>query len=100
LLLGQVYLGLKDSKAAEDQFEAALLLEPKSVEAQIGVAKAHIGEGAFADAIKQLEPLAKSQPGNAEVFELLGQAYSGVGNKQEAQRAQDRANLLRKKKPQ
>jgi len=100
LLLGQVYLGLKDPKAAEDQFEAALLLEPKSVEAQIGVAKAHIGEGAFADAIKQLEPLAKSQPGNAEVFELLGQAYSGVGNKQEAQRAQDRANLLRKKKPQ
>jgi predicted Zn-dependent protease len=70
------------------------------VEAQIGVAKAHIGEGAFADAIKQLDPLAKSQPSNAEVFELLGQAYAGMGNKQEAQRAQDRANLLRKKKPQ
>ena len=100
LLLGEVYLGLKDQKAAEDQFEAALLLEPKSVEAQIGVAKAHIGEGAFADAIKQLEPLAKGQPGNTEVFELLGQAYAGVGNKQEARRAHDRANLLRKKKPQ
>jgi tetratricopeptide (TPR) repeat protein len=100
VLLGEVYLGLKDPKAAEDQFEASLLLEPKSAEAQIGVAKAQIGERAFADAIKQLERLAKSQSSNAEVFELLGQAYSGVGNKQAAQRAQDRANFLRKKKPQ
>jgi len=28
LLLGQVYIALKDSKAAEDQLEAALLLQP------------------------------------------------------------------------
>ena len=40
LLLGQVYLGLKDPKNAEDQFEAALLLRPKSAEAQAGVTQA------------------------------------------------------------
>jgi choline-sulfatase len=40
LLLGQVYLGLKDPKNAEDQFEAALLLQPKSAEAQKGLAQA------------------------------------------------------------
>ncbi|HMH05224.1 MAG TPA: tetratricopeptide repeat protein, partial [Terriglobales bacterium] len=40
LLLGQVYLGLKDPKSAEDQFEAALLLQPKSAEAQLGLTQA------------------------------------------------------------
>ena len=40
LLLGQVYLGLKDPKNAEDQFEAALLLQPESAEAQQGLTRA------------------------------------------------------------
>jgi choline-sulfatase len=40
LLLGQVYLGLKDPKNAEDQFEAALLLQPESTEAQRGLTQA------------------------------------------------------------
>ena len=40
LLLGQVYLGLRDPKNAEDQFEAALLSQPKSAEAQRGLTKA------------------------------------------------------------
>jgi len=40
LLLGQVYLGLKDPKNAADQFEAALLLQPESAEAQQGLAQA------------------------------------------------------------
>jgi len=35
-----VYLGLKDAKAAEDQFEAALLLQSNSVEAQRGLEQA------------------------------------------------------------
>src|SRR3989454_942871 len=65
LLLGQVYLGLKDARAAEDQFEAALLLQPNSTEAQLGVARAQIAEGSFADAVQQLEALSK-KPDNAE----------------------------------
>jgi arylsulfatase A-like enzyme len=40
LLLGQVYLGLKDANNAADQFEAALLLVPKSAEAQRGLTQA------------------------------------------------------------
>jgi choline-sulfatase len=40
LLLGQVYLGLKDPKNAEDQFEAALLLQPESAEAQQDLTRA------------------------------------------------------------
>jgi choline-sulfatase len=95
LLLGQVYLDLKDPKAAEDQLEAALLLQPNSVEAQIGLVKAQIADGSFADAVQQLEPLSKTQPDNAEVFELLAQAYKGLGKNEEAQQAATRAASLR-----
>jgi arylsulfatase A-like enzyme/Flp pilus assembly protein TadD len=95
LLLGQVYLGLKDPKAADDQLEAALLLKTDSVEAQLALATAEIAEGNFADAAQQLEPLAKSQPNNAEVFDLLARAYAGLWKSADAQRAESRAKQLR-----
>ena len=97
LLLGRVYLGLKKPRAAEDQFEAALLLQSNSVEGQLGVAKAQMAEGNFNEAAQQLESLSKSQPRNAEVFELLARAYTGLGKNVEAKQAEARAKLLRGK---
>jgi len=99
LLLGEVYLGLKNTTAAEDQFEAAQLLQPESEEAQLGSAKVKIARGRFKDAVEQLGPLSKSQPNNAETFELLAQAYRGLGKNEDAQNAEARANLLREKRP-
>jgi len=98
LLLGQVYLELKDPKAAEDQFEAALLLQPDSVEAQLGLAKAQMGDGNFAEAARSLEALSNTQGKNADVFDLLATAYSGLGKAAAAQQAEAKANLLRDKK--
>jgi Flp pilus assembly protein TadD len=95
LLLGQVYLELKDAKAAEDQFEAALLVQSDSVEAQLGLAKAQIADSNFAEATQSLEPLSKAQPKNADVFDLLAEAYAGSGRKAAAQQAQAKAKLLR-----
>ena len=95
LLLGNVYLELKDARAAEDQFEAALLLQSENVEAQIGLAKAHISDRSFRDAIQLLEALSKTDgKNNAEVFHLLAKAYSAVGNEREARQAEKNANLL------
>jgi predicted Zn-dependent protease len=85
---------LKDPKAAGDQFEAALLLHPGMLDAQLGVARAQVADRRFADALQQLVPLSKSQPANAEVFELLAQAYSSIGKKAEAERAEGRAKEL------
>jgi arylsulfatase A-like enzyme/Flp pilus assembly protein TadD len=101
LLLGQVYLGLKDPKAAEDQFEAALLLQPGNLDAVVGMARAQVADRRFAEALQQLVPLSKSQPRNAEIFELLAQAYSGLGKKGQAERAKSRARDLisKTKKP-
>jgi choline-sulfatase len=98
LLLGRVYLELKNPQAAEDQFEAALLLQSKSVEAQIGVAKAQLAQGNWVGAVRELEPLTKSQAKNAEVFELLAQAYAGLGKAADAQQAGARAKALKSRR--
>jgi predicted Zn-dependent protease len=97
LLLGRVYFRSNDWKAAQDQFEAALLLQPGSVEAQMSLAKVLISQKKFADAVELLEPMAGSLRKNPEVFELLAQAYTGLGRRQDAERA-DRAKSAQKSK--
>ena len=79
LLLGSVYLDLKNPTAAADQFEAVLLVQPANVEGQFGLAKAQIAQSKFAEAVQGLQEAAKSQPSNAEVFDVLAQAYRGLG---------------------
>jgi choline-sulfatase len=97
LLLGRVYLRLDDSKAAEDEFEAAVLMQPGSAEAQIELAKALNRQKKFSDAMELLEPLAESSS-DPEMFEVLAEAYAGLGRKQDAQRAELRAKELQKSK--
>ncbi len=96
LALGRVYLGLNDSNAAEDQFEAAVLLQPGSTEAQLNLAKALIRQKKFAEAVELLEVIAEPSSSNPEIFELLARAYAGLGRRQDAQRAQLRAKSLQK----
>jgi tetratricopeptide (TPR) repeat protein len=98
LSLGRVYLRLNDSKAAEDQFESAILLQPGSSEAQIDLAKALNRQKKFADAVELLEPVAGSSSSAAEMFVVLAEAYTGLGRRQDAQRAESRARALQKSK--
>jgi len=89
---------LNDSRAAEEQFVAAVLLQPESFEAQIDLAKALIHQRKFADAVELLEPVAGSSSSGAEMFEALAEAYTGLGRRQDAQRAQSQAKALQKSK--
>jgi choline-sulfatase len=98
LLLGKVYLGLKDMPAAEDQLEAALLLQPASVEAQLRLAEVLIEEGKLNEAVPRLLAITHSEPGNAEAFTWLARAYSGLGQKEKALAAANRARALEKPK--
>ena len=95
LLLGDICLKLKDLKAAEDQFEAALLLQPAEGRAQLGLVKVEIASGNFLKASEMLEPMTRSQANNAEVFELLAQSYDGLGNGEKSEQAAKRARALR-----
>src|SRR6266850_166584 len=98
LSLGRVYLSLDDAKAAEDQLEAAVLSQPGSAEAQIGLAKALVRQKKFADAMELLELIAGPSSNDPEKFQLLSEAYAGLGRRQDAQRAASRANALQKSK--
>lgn len=97
LLLGQIYLDLSKPDEAADQFEAVLLTQPTSVDGQLGLARAKIAARKFVEAASALEDLAKSQPRNADLFDLLAEAYRGLGRTADASRAESRAKLLRKK---
>jgi len=98
LSLGRVYLSLNDLKEAEDQLEAAVLSQPGSQEAQIGLAKALIGQKKFAGAVELLEPIAKPSNNDPEMFQVLSEAYAGLGRRQDAERAASRAKALQKSK--
>ena len=79
LLLGRVYLQLKDAKNAEDQFEAALLVDSNNSEGRLGLAEAQIQQSDFAGALPDLEALTKSDPRDAAALRLLARAYRGLG---------------------
>jgi len=98
LLLGQIYFRLGDAEAATDQLESAALLQPENVEARTSLAKVLLTQKKFADVVELLEPLAQSSPNEADVFALLGQAYAGVGRRQDARRAESQSQALRRLK--
>ena len=95
--LGKIYLSLKNYDAAADQFDAGLILQPNSVDGQLGLTRAQIGLKNFADAAHGLEGLSKSLPRNPDVFDLLAEAYRGLGKSAQAQQAETHAQALRKK---
>ena len=97
LLLGRVYARLGDSAAAHDQLEAAVLLRPKSAAARVELARMLLGEKRYADAASQLERASQAERQTAEVYDLLANAYRGLGRVAEAQRAEAQAASLRKK---
>jgi arylsulfatase A-like enzyme/cytochrome c-type biogenesis protein CcmH/NrfG len=98
LLLGQIYFRSGGADAALDQLEAAALLQPENLEAKTSIARVLISQKRFADAADLLEPEAQSSVQDADVFSLLAQAYTGVGRREDARRAESHAQALRKPK--
>lgn len=96
VLLGQVFLELKQPQQAEDQFQAALLLQPHDTHVLLQLARAQIASGEFASALRTLNPLAKSPGATAEAFDLLATAYEASGQPEGAERARKRADSLRR----
>jgi len=98
LLLGQIALEAGRYKTAEDEFASALLLEPANEQAQIGLAKALLGQKKFTDARELLETTAAAETQNAELFDLLAEAYRALGRAADANRARERARSMRQEK--
>jgi predicted Zn-dependent protease len=94
LLLGQLDLKAGMYKAAEDEFESSLQLNPASEDGQIGLARALLAEKKFTDAVEFLK-ISTEENKNAELFELLAKSYTALGNTEQANRAIKRAQSLR-----
>jgi arylsulfatase A-like enzyme/Tfp pilus assembly protein PilF len=97
LMLGRVYLRLKDAKNAQDQFEAALLVDSENTEGRVGLAEAQVLQSDSAGALPDLEALTKSDPKNAAAWRLLAEAYRGTHKDQDAKRAEEKAAALDRK---
>jgi predicted Zn-dependent protease len=95
LLLGQVFLKLKEPKPALDQLEAALLLQPANPEARLSRAEEQLGNDRAAEAAATLESLTKSGPKNVAAWDLLARAYGALGKAEAARQAEARASQLR-----
>jgi len=62
-----------------------VLLQPGSSEAQINLAQTLMRQKKFVEAAELLEAVAEPSSRNPEIFELLAQAYSSLGRRQDAQ---------------
>lgn len=98
LLLGQICFRSGDLQTAEDELEAAALMQPENVEAMTSLSKVLLSQKKFKDVVELLEPLAKSSSNDPEVSDLLSQAYTGLGRIGDARSARLRAEASRKPK--
>jgi choline-sulfatase len=93
LQLGFVYFRLHELNSAQDQLEAALLIQ-STFEARLKLAEVLLAQEKFEEARQQLEAAVKLRRDSAEAYELLARAYARLGNKESAQQAQSRAKSL------
>jgi Tfp pilus assembly protein PilF len=77
--LGQSQLGGGDTAGAAANFKKATELDPKNVNAVIGMGDIALRQGLFGDAIAHLKRAARMSPRNAMVLTLLGEAYLNSG---------------------
>ncbi len=93
--LADVYFKTQQFAAAQDQLEAALLIQP-TLEAALKLSEVFLAQKKFEEALQQLDPATKSHPDSAEALDLLARAYAGLNKPEKAQQAEDRAKSLRR----
>jgi choline-sulfatase len=93
LQLGVVYFDLQEFAAAQDQLEAALLIQP-AFEAELKLGELFLKENKFKEAVEQLGEATRTRHDSARAYELLAQAFEGLDDRAKAQQARNRAQAL------
>jgi choline-sulfatase len=94
LLLASIDLKSGDRGAAEDQFEAVLLLDASNQDALSSLGKAYLEEKRFGDVVALLEPHAKDAAVNVEEMRVLAQGYEGLGRSGDANKVRAEVKRL------
>jgi choline-sulfatase len=84
VLLANVDLKLGDRAAAEDQFNAVLLLDPVNHDALLGLAQEQLREKRFTDVVDLLGP--QGEGASADLLQLLMQSYVNLGRTTDAEK--------------
>ena len=84
VVLAKIDLKLGDRAAAEDQFNAVLLLDPANHDALLGLAQEQSKEKRFSDVVDLLGPHVKGA--SADLLQLLMQAYVNLGHIADAEK--------------
>ncbi|HET9887397.1 MAG TPA: tetratricopeptide repeat protein, partial [bacterium] len=90
-LRGDLLLDSGKAAEAEKSYRAMLAIEPKSIAGRVGLARAKMQANDNKAAIPILEEILKETPGNAYIFQLLGNALRRVGQQELAKKALARA---------
>ncbi len=88
---------LGDRAAAEDQFEAVLLLDPANHDALLGLAQEELKEKRFTEVVGLLGPRVKDASVSGDLLQLLMQAYLSLGRTADAEKV--RAQLRTSQRP-
>jgi tetratricopeptide (TPR) repeat protein len=95
--LWRTQLGRRTNASPEElaaDFERALRLDPKSVEARVGLAEIRIQANRFEEALPHLTEALRIRPDDPSAHLGLGRALAGVGRDEEAVTALERASEL------
>ncbi len=82
--LGYAYYNKRDYKQAEIYYKKALEIEPRYVNALLGLGRTYIAALKIQDAVKTLETARRFYPSSAEVYFELATAYKLAGQYREA----------------
>jgi tetratricopeptide (TPR) repeat protein len=94
LVLGKLYQLNGAPEKAVEIYRKFLGIEPGSEEGIVSLASMLMEADHNADAIEMLNDFTKTQPNSPRAFELLGDAYSALGNTTEAANAFKRAAAI------
>ena len=79
-LLGYGYSSMDNNISAESAYRMAILLDPKTFDWKMGLARCFFKQGRFKDAISLCDVLIKDQPENVNLWLLQANAYIADGN--------------------
>ncbi len=93
-MLGMSLVGSGKFSDAVGALEAAFQKDPRQLQAGVALANLYIKGGQAARGVKIADSLAKSNPGNPGIQNLLGQARAGTGDRTGARQAYEAAVKL------
>lgn len=77
-LLGFATLATGDPVAAESAYRMAVMLDPRSIDWRLGLARSLFQQRRFADAAALLQPLLETWPERADLWLLQANAFAGL----------------------